>query len=320
MNILKFEKQNSNEVIMLWNSCFLKQYHIDEFLFNEKLLNDPDLFWPSVLVCKTDSEQIIGFIACKISDGKIEEYKNAAWVSVLFVHPQFRRHGIGSQLYLNAEKELHLAGVRKIFLGGEIRNFFSGIPEPFEIPKAFFLSKGFDVNNEQHYDLCADVSKIDFDKLTITYNKSAEYVTRPFNEKDLSALEKFFDSEFPGRWKFEMTEFIRGGKNLNHLLVFCKEEEIKGFCKINAGGNSNGLGINLGKGWGALGPIGISKDLRGKGFGNRLLYDSLKYLKKLGAKNVNIDWTVLKDFYGQFGFSPWRSYLGAYKILGEQYV
>ncbi len=317
MNIFKFEKQDSDEVIKLWNDCFLKRYNIDKYLFDEKLLNDPDLFWPCVLVCKTNEGKIIGFIACKISNGSIEEYKNAAWISVLFVHPDFRRQGIASKLYFAVENELYRAGVKKIFAGGEIRNFFSGITYPFEISKAFFVSKGFEVNGCEHYDLCADVSKIDFDSLAVSYNKSIEYITRPFEEKDFGELMNFFDSEFPGRWKFEMTEFIKGGKNLNYLLIFCCKEEIKGFCKINTGKTHVGLGIHLGENWGALGPIGISKDLRGKGFGNRLLYDSLKHLKELGVKNVNIDWTVLKDFYGQFGFHPWRSYLGAYKILGE---
>jgi len=40
------------------------------------------------------------------------------------------------------------------------------------------------------------------------------------------------------------------------------------------------------------------------------------HLQELGAHKTNIDWTVLIEYYGDFGFTPWRIYLYAYKKLG----
>ena len=67
------------------------------------------------------------------------------------------------------------------------------------------------------------------------------------------------------------------------------------------------------RGYGGLGPIGIAKKIRGKHVGDYILNQSLQQLRKIGAVRVNIDWTILKDFYGQFGFEVERPYLAAYK-------
>ena len=50
-----------------------------------------------------------------------------------------------------------------------------------------------------------------------------------------------------------------------------------------------------------------------KHVGDYILNQSLQQLRKIGAVRVNIDWTILKDFYGQFGFKAERLYLAAYK-------
>jgi predicted N-acetyltransferase YhbS len=69
----------------------------------------------------------------------------------------------------------------------------------------------------------------------------------------------------------------------------------------------------LPKPWGQLGPIGVSKDVRGKGYGGALLDAGLGYLRDQGVRGCVIDWTDLVDFYGKFGFKPYREYA----ILGK---
>jgi len=64
----------------------------------------------------------------------------------------------------------------------------------------------------------------------------------------------------------------------------------------------------LPKPWGQLGPIGVSKDARGKGYGGALLDAGLRYLRDQGVRGCVIDWTDLVDFYGKFGFKPYREY------------
>lgn len=100
---------------------------------------------------------------------------------------------------------------------------------------------------------------------------------------------------------------------LKNLLLLWHNQKIVGFCKVFVSEGPSDLDELYGSFWGSLGPIGISEEIRGKGLGKRLLHDSLQFLQRRGAHNVLIDWTVLKDFYGEFGFKPWRTYCGASK-------
>ena len=309
-----FLERDLKEAGDLWNRCFSKAYKVDAFLLGQKLWTDPSFYGPASLACKKDG-RLAGAIVCKLSDNRMPEYQNTAWLSTLFVAPEERQKSIGSTLFQKAEVALREAGVIKVLAGGELNNFFSGIPEPSEASRGLFTKMGFTLNTEEHYDLMANASQIDFESLPLKYNKSQAYLTRPYQPEDRKALESFFDSEFPGRWKLEIMDFIEGGGNPEHLLVLVNESQVKGFCKIHVCEKASGMGLYLGSSWGSLGPVGIALELRGSGFGNRLLRDSLVYLKQQGAGNVNIDWTILKGFYGQFGFQPWRTYLGAYKRL-----
>ena len=64
-----------------------------------------------------------------------------------------------------------------------------------------------------------------------------------------------------------------------------------------------------------LGPIGISAGVRGRRLGEFLLRQSLLQLRALGAHIVCIDWTILKEYYGKFGFLPVRRYRGGVKNM-----
>ncbi len=308
-----WEKSNVPEIAELWNRNFPQAYHVNKTMLMNKVVNDSDLFFPGTFVCIKD-EKIIGFIATKISDNSLPEYQQTAWLSVLLVDEPYRRSGLGSFMYSKAEDELRNVGVKTLLIAGEMNNFFSGIPSPSKGTQMFFSKFGFELNDIEHYDLAADVSEIDFDSFPVKVNRTEDFVTKPVSQQDIPAVETFFDKEFPGRWKFEIMNYIKDGGDFNHVLLLCKGKEVKGFCKVYVSHNADDeFTTQLGNNWGGLGPIGISEDVRGMGLGNRILCDSLKHLKLLGAHNVNIDWTILKEFYGQFGFTPWRTYLGAYK-------
>ena len=100
-------------------------------------------------------------------------------------------------------------------------------------------------------------------------------------------------------------EAIAEGKDPESIVILWNQDktEIVGYCMLSVDD----------KGYGGLGPIGIAKKIRGKHVGDYILNQSLQQLRKIGAVRVNIDWTILKDFYGQFGFKAERLYLAAYK-------
>lgn len=302
------------EIVTLWNSNFDPCFHVDKAILLNKILYDAELFRPGTFVF-TYGGKIVGLIATKLSRNGPPEFTDCGWISALLVDAPYRRKGLGRHMYLTAENELKKAGVKKIMAAGELNNIFSGIPSPSLENMQFFAGLGFYLNDDNHYDVTADVSAIDFERLTVKKDDSPAFVTKPFSEGDGAKLNRFLHQEFPGRWQFEVMRYLEQGGDPGQVLLLCRDQEIKGFSKIQI---SHGGGIfaeQLGDFWGTLGPIGISKDLRGTGLGSRILFDALHYLKKQGTRNVNIDWTVLTGFYGKFGFVPWRTYRGAYKYL-----
>ncbi|MFU0783130.1 MAG: GNAT family N-acetyltransferase [Thermoanaerobacterium thermosaccharolyticum] len=297
-------KQDIDGIIKLWEYNFDEKYHIDRNRFIKNVFDDVDFYNDGSFILKIDNK-VVGLIIVKLNNRNIEEYKNCAWLNILLVDKKFRYHSYGMSLYKLSEKKLINLGIKKILLGGDVNNFFSGIPEPTYEVERFFKDLGFQLN-EQHFDLMADVSKLDFSKLNVEINMDSSYIVKEFRLNDINALNKFFDKNFPGRWKYEINNYIENSRDFRNLILMWCGRSVIGFCKINVDATGNG----------SLGPIGIDIDYRGKKLGNKLLLESLNLLKMRGTRNVIIDWTILKEFYGQFGFRPYKFYRSGFKELG----
>lgn len=298
-------KQDIDGIIKLWEYNFDEKYHIDRNRFIKNVFDDIDFYSDGSFILKIDNK-VVGLIIVKLNNRNIEEYENCAWLNILLVDKKFRHHGYGMSLYKLSEKKLINLGIKKILLGGDVNNFFSGIPEPTYEVERFFKDLGFQLN-EQHFDLMADVSKLDFSKLNVEINMDSSYIVKEFRLNDINALNKFFDKNFPGRWKYEINNYIENSRDFRNLILMWCGKSVIGFCKINMDATGNG----------SLGPIGIDIDYRGKKLGNKLLLESLNLLKMRGTRNVIIDWTILKEFYGQFGFRPYKFYRSGFKELGD---
>ena len=112
------------------------------------------------------------------------------------------------------------------------------------------------------------------------------------------------DREFPGRWALEArTQLSQADQERFFVVLKDKTGAVQGFCHVSVAEDGNG----------GLGPIGIAQTVRGHRVGDYLLRQSLLHLRRIGAREVCIDWTILKDFYGRFGFQPVRTYRGSYK-------
>jgi predicted N-acetyltransferase YhbS len=59
----------------------------------------------------------------------------------------------------------------------------------------------------------------------------------------------------------------------------------------------------------------VSQERRGSGYGGALLDTGLSRLRDAGVAGCVIDWTTLLDFYGKFGFKPFRQYEMLAKVL-----
>lgn len=136
---------------------------------------------------------------------------------------------------------------------------------------------------------------------------------RHLESKDVVNLQRFFEREFPNRWRYDVVSALQLEDRLDLVSVLIYEGAIEGFALIQSPPMARPIGgavfsCNQGIPWGALGPIGVSERLRGRGLGDHLLRRSIKLLLDKGVQRVVVDWTHLREFYGKFGFVTSQSY------------
>ena len=316
MEYVSFHRADRDSVSELLKASFFPEYAVNEEKLESHLFSDRE-FSPECSLCMKkggkgkDAGRVLGFSAVKLSQNQ-DLYPDTAWLSIFAVEEAYRNRGYGTVLLQKTVAVLQKRGIRKLFVGQDFANFFSGIPAPDEKKCGFFSRLGFTVNTEDHYDLegklqCNDKIE-EFDSSPWEKQCTAEVYR---GEKE--ALLRFLHEEFPGRWAFEAEDALEKGKASEEVLLLWNPErtEVLGYCMLSVARDGNGTKT----GYGGLGPIGIAKKIRGRHVGDYLLHEGLVQLRKIGVETVNIDWTILKGFYGQFGFVPARTYRGAYKNL-----
>ena len=305
-------KKDLHEISMISKQIFQEEYAITEEKLKVNLFSQVDYDSQASYSLRTlEEEKLIGFIGVKTSNNQ-EVYPNTAWISILGILPEYQKRGYGTLLLKHALEALKERGIKKVFIGQDFANFFSGIPDPNVDKKSFFEKMNFILNSENHYDLEGNIVE----------NKPMEqFDETPWNDvmhtrSYQGEYEKFFTflkQEFPGRWEYEVEEMLNKGKDSREILLLWNQEysEVLGFCMLHVEKNENGEK----SGYGGLGPIGISKKIRGNHVGDFILCRSLKQLNMLGVKTVNIDWTILKKFYEQFDFCAVRTYCAGYLLI-----
>ncbi|SHO43050.1 GNAT family N-acetyltransferase [Anaerocolumna xylanovorans] len=302
------QENDLTELIQLWSECFPEEFQVSaEHLHRCTFLDEQ--FCPEASLCirSREGQRLLGAILCKKSESLGKGQNSNAWITALLIKPEFQNRGLGTHLYLAAQKVLSEKPVGRIYAGQDYHNIFSGIPAPDEKKTAFFRKMGFQVNTEEHYDLTADLfgnDKIDrFD----TSSFQEKFYAEVLKMEEKQELYRFLQEEFPGIWAESMEEYLENGGSPCEIIVLkeLQNRKIAGFCKVHGNCDQNG----------ELGPIGIARAVRGNHAGEYLLHQSLLHLRNLQCNHIRIDWTILKDFYGIFGFQPYRAYRGAVKEL-----
>lgn len=315
VSLKQLSKEDNAEISALCKQTFPEEYHVTKGKLLSNLFFAEDYSKEcSFGLWDEAKEKLLGFIGIKISDNQ-ELYPDSAWINVFAVRKEFQDHGYGRLLLEKSLKRLKELGIQKVYVGADFRNFFSGIPAPTEKKIEFFRKAGFWVNEDDHYDLEADiVDNVLIDNFHA--EKFNEQLCVDYYHGEKEQLLSFLKQEFPGRWEYEAECALQERKNPEEILLLwnCGKTELLGYCMIHAEKKPSGELT----GYGGLGPIGIAKKVRGHHVGDYILRESLCQLRKLGVVQVNIDWTILKDFYGQFAFLPARTYRGAVRTIEER--
>jgi len=316
MEIVKkdFRSFEPAELLPLWNGFYPNEFEISPEILRLNTIDCPLFDWgASVAAFKNDKP--IAFVSIKrpatrlwrVPDPDVSHLSGIA-----FEDPE-----TAVDLMSQVKAILKSRGVHRLIFGQDFRHFFPGCPSNATNLKSFLMVEGF-VETGNAYDLERNLSNYENPA-----QETGKGEFRPLGDPDRTALHHFFEHNFPGRWRHDVLDkaAIEGLRNTVFGLVI--DGKVEGFALVQDSSHSRPVGgavwhKSLGENWGSLGPIGISKEIRGEGFGNELLGKALMHLKSKGVQKCIIDWTTLTDFYGKHGFQITRTYNTAHLSLGEK--
>lgn len=308
--IIDWREADLNQVVSLWNNFHPARYAIDLDILKVNTIDSPTFDWGASMV-DIDFDGIVrGFVAFKKAPAQHHKVADpdAMHLSGLgFVEPVY-----GVDLLGEAKKILRQRGVTTILFGMDSRHFWPGVPMDFPALNSFLEIEGFHFSGE-YFDLERNLSGYQPPKPLPT----EDVVFRQLTEDDHASLVRFFEREFPGRWKYDILWKIEKEESYEQITGLIYKGEVHGFAALQEkntrfpiGGAiwRNALGLDN---YGALGPIGVSQAVRGFGWGGALLSAGLMELQRRGCQQAIIDWTTLGDFYGKHGFEKSRLYRSA---------
>lgn len=261
-------------------------------------------------------DDTVGFVfVSTLPDNPTTSPSWLGWIDAIAVLPAARRRGLGTHLLTWAEDWLRAQGCTKVRLGGSLHPFVPGYPVELD-DIGFFGRRGYSARagSASVWDMARDLG--DYRAL---YSAESLANVRPMQESDRAALRAFFQKEFPGRWRFEFEEFLRElGRDSDYMLLLTADG-VDGFARLTFEDSERPIDRfylhGFPRPWGQLGPVGVTKNVRGQGLGGLLLDRSLQRLHENGVRGCVIDWTDLVDLYGKFGFKPYREYMMLQKEL-----
>ena len=300
------------EVAVLFTRTAGDRYAVDDRLIGINTVESALFDWGASLVWQDEEGPLRGFVAFKKAPTRYYRTSDpdALHLSALgFDDPE-----IGFELFGEARRRVAERGFTKIVFGSDSRHFWPGVPTDVPVLNSFLSAQGFEFGGEA-VDLERDLSGYAF---TGRAPEDAEF--RPLRPSDHASLERFLGATFPGRWRYDVLNKIEaeGNSDGGYGTVFglLVRGEVRGFALLQCEGAKLPIGgavwhESLGERWCTLGPIGVSEELRGGGYGGALLGSALQSLAERGCRRCLIDWTTLVEFYGKFGFEPTRRYRSA---------
>ncbi len=316
---------DAGAIARLWNRA-ADAHPIHHDLIAEITSVDPSFHNGDVLA-EFENEQLVGFaIAKRLRRMALgcERFGDIGYVPLLAVDPAYQRRGIGRRLLARAEAYLRVDGAARVVAGGSFHHAVAAVPQALGGAPEFFASCGYEIGDRTVWDLARDVRRFDVparvgDDLAAARVEGRLVGTRwgsSLEPEDTAALLEFLAGEFPGRW-YRDVGFAMSRTDTTALVVtLFSGLRAVGFAQVHLPGTPGTLR------WqgfdpeiAAIGPVGVSRDLQGRGLGLAVVALAADHLRRVGARRVVIDWTDLLDFYGRLGFEPWLSYVPASKTL-----
>lgn len=296
------------QLIPLWNQCLVRD-PINLNKFRLKILLDEN-FDPFGCIVAEYGKKIIGFalaIRRRYPYFGIGLETDNGWITVLFVHPEYRNKGIGAELLSRSEKFLTDSGIKNILVSPYTPNYIiPGIDiDSYEDAFNLFIKAGYKKNQKAYsmgrslldYQISEDARQRckDLEKRDIRiFNFESKYTV---------SLLEFLRRDYPGDLFRFVIETLKNQPECDNFFIAVKDSEVIGFSRFDGE---------------HFGPLAITPGEAGKGIGTCLYHHTAMHMKEMGERNLWLAWTSghAKDFYYKMGLRVLRRHEILKKTLG----
>lgn len=306
---MTFQFADFNALGELWRRYLPERFSVNGELIRQNTVDSPVFDWGASAIDVRD-DKVVGLVAIKKAAGSL--YAAAGDEQAHLSAIAYDESDVGVDLLAHAKRVLKNRGVEKLVFGQDSRHFFPGCPVDAGRLKDFLTVEGFTEGHtcvDLEHDLTAYRPPIDLEKTL----RSENAWVRRLNKDELPLLDEFLEREFPARWHYDTKAKVNAEGDPSFVIGLFVGGRCEGFAISQVAGHRLLLGgavwnQDLGPNWCSLGPIGVSKVVRGRGLGDALLAGALLDLKEAGGRKCLIDWTNLRNWYGKHGFEVAREY------------
>ena len=280
-----------------------------------RLLTDHRFYRGDDHLVAVADERIVGFVGTQMDRSARRRAERSGGISVVLVHPERQRRGIGTRLHEAALGHLRQAGRGRAASRRRrcAYRFWPGIPTDLPGAYPFFASCGWPLDPEQRScDLVRDLSDFQMPAAMSARLAQEQVTIRPAREDEVADVLAFEAEHFPG-WAGAFVYTAELGDFQNMLIAIDQRKSIVGTLMLHTPA-SRWLGANitwktlLGDNLGGISAVGVAASERGRGIGIGMVAVGSEVLRDRGIGNCHIDWTRIVDFYGKLGYTVWREY------------
>ncbi len=296
--IRPFRAEDEEPVVQLWNLS-LSRDTTDLATFRRKVILDANFDSNGCLVAEAEGEPI-GFLLSlrrryPYYDLGLEPGKG--WITVLFVHPDWRRKGIGKRLVGAAEQFLSACGVREVSVSDYTPNyFFPGIDlDAYGGCRLMLESCGYEKAGSVYgmeRSLAGLERPAEIEERFRALG-TAGFTVEVYRPRLALELFDFLRRDYPGDLFSVAQERLRHDPECDEILVALHQDRVIGF--------SHFVGEHFG-------PFGIAREYAGRGIGPMLFYATADRMRMKGRERLWLSWTTgrAKDFYHRLGLRVTR--------------
>lgn len=307
--IRNFEARDERDVVSLWNLC-LERDNISLNTFRRKVLLDVN-YDPDGCFVATVNDIIVGFILSlrrRYPYYDLGMEQGHGWITTFFVHPDWTRRSVASELLARAEGFLRSKGVTEVSVSDYTPNYFIPGVDVDAYPAAvtFLRSAGYR-KAKSVYGMGR--SLVDFavpesmDERFASL-EAAGFKVCVFEPRYSLTLLAFLRANYPGDLFRVAHERLLEDPECDEIVLALKGDEVIGFSHFQGE---------------RFGPFGISESYGGRGLGPFLYYRTVELMRRKGKRNLWLAWTTgrAKDFYTKVGLKVLRRHIIMHKALAR---